>query len=745
MKQNFSGIRAIPPQRSARVGAVVGTRTSHVTKPVMLTASGTVMLSRALTLRALQPLTGRVASAGLAISVVTVMSLMSVGMTGCRSPQAHRADADRVAADVLEQKQLEALGRAEALEIEPAYSELLRRRLILEHGLQIAAPASLGSQHLPRIRHLPADVEAGVPLPIAQAKSTSPDVEEDALPDAALADPEAGRSPAAEVTPGAHLERDTIDVPPLVLSLVDALQVGARNSRTFQTRKENVFLEALRLDLERNFFRTTFTGLVSGQVISNLGSPEDVHGVIVSPQVGFTQRLQNGIVLSGRVAVDVVKLLTGDRDSSWGILADTSISIPLLRGAGRHIVTEPLTQAERNVIYAIWDFETFKRNYAVDVAREYLSVLQISQQVVNAEENYRRLVTSTRRALRLTDAGRLDAIQVDQAIQQELRARERWISARENYARRLDSFKMLVGLPPDAHVILDEAELDRLELISQRIITEADGAADVPQEQVPPADAPVVLRPPGLGTPGPLEIYPEDAIRIAFANRLDLRVLEGQIFDAQRRVVVAADALRPGLNVTGSGAIGGRRASLGAAGLPNAQLRFDEGLYSAAATLDLPLERTAERNIYRSSLINLQRAVRSFQELEDNTKFAVRSTLGSLLQARESLHIQAQALVVAERRVASTELFLEAGRAMMRDVLEAQEALITAQNAFVAALITYRINELQLQRDLGVLEVTHDGLWREYTPEVAPRWSEEGQQFDGPPARQPDAVEENVG
>jgi outer membrane protein TolC len=625
--------------------------------------------------------------------LMLTFALAAGGGTACRSPQQFRHEADRAAADIIEQKQQEALGRTEAFEIDrPA--DLLRHRLFVEQDLQYGSVASLGPQYLPSIRYFPEHIPTGTPIP----------------------------------APGGEVDAEAVEPPPpLRLTLVDALQVGARNSRAYQTRKENVFIEALRLDLERNFFRTTLTGIVSGQLVTNLGPPRDTTGVVVSPQVGFTQRFQNGVTLGGRVAIDIVKLLTGDRSSSLGILADTTVSMPLLRGSGRHIVAEPLTQAERGVIYALWDFENYKRNYALDVARDYLSVLQSSQQVANAEENYRRLITSTRRALRLSEAGRLDNVQVDQAIQQELRARERWISSRETFFRRLDSFKILIGLPPDAHIELDETELERLASVSERILTDTTDQPVEPVEPVPPADAPVILIPPGLGTPGPLELYAEDAIELALEHRLDLRIAEGQIYDAQRRVVVAADALGAGLNLAGTASWGARRSSIGSANLPDAQLRFDEGLYSLSSTLDLPLERTAERNAYRTSLINLERAVRTYQESEDSIKLAVRTTLGSLLQARESLHIQARALVVAERRVASTELFLEAGRALMRDVLEAQEALITAQNAFTAALINYRINELALQRDLGVLEVTNQGLWLEYTPESLPEMPAEEQ------------------
>jgi outer membrane protein TolC len=79
--------------------------------------------------------------------------------------------------------------------------------------------------------------------------------------------------------------------------------------------------------------------------------------------------------------------------------------------------------------------------------------------------------------------------------------------------------------------------------------------------------------------------------------------------------------------------------------------------------------------------------------------------------------IQSSAVKLATTRVKSTELFLEAGRAAIRDVLESQEALVQAQDALTAALVDYRIAELELQRDMGLLEVDEKGLWREYRPE----------------------------
>lgn len=606
------------------------------------------------------------------------MSVAAAGLAaaGCRSPESYRREADRVAYDIVQQKQAEALGRTEPFTIERP-EDTLRRKLLVEQGLPVSGPASYGSEHAPEIKHLPEGVLAGVPVPDAEA------------PDA----------PA----------------PALRLSLVEALQAGARNSREYQTQKEQVFTTALNLDLERDQFRSTFFGLISGDVIADFNNGDDTSGVIVSPQAGVDRQFKNGALFSATLALDIVKLLTGGNSSSLGLQGDASVTIPLLRGAGRHIVTEPLTQAERDVVYAIYDFETFKQEFAVSVASQYLSVLQLADQVLNARENYRNLIASTRRARRLAEAGRLDQVQVDQSVQQELQARERWISAVFSLERRTDQFKELLGLPTDARIELDRSEMERLEAIRDEVSDRAGGPPEV--AETPPADAPIELAPPGAGTPGPFEIPEEIAIRIALENRLDLRIAQGQVFDAQRGVVVAADALEAGLQLTGSASFGEGRGSLGSADLPDARLRADDAVYSAGALLDLPLERTAERNAYRVSLINVERAVRAFQELEDRIKLDVRATLSDLLEARESLRTQAEALALAERRVASTTLFLEAGRVQIRDLLEAREDLVSAQNAFAAALIAQRVAELELQQELGVLEVSHTGLWQEFDPE----------------------------
>lgn len=606
-------------------------------------------------------------------------------LAGCRTPAQHRTQADEAASAIIRQEQVNALGHTQNFGIERP-SDILRRRLLADQNLPYSSSASLGTDQLAPIDHWP--------------EPNYPDATESPFAAAVLVD----------------------DARPVKMSLMQALQVGAQNSFEYQSLKEDIFQAALDLDLERNEFRNIFVGQVSSLISTDTTGDRTVSGVENSASLGVSRTLQNGAALDTALAVDLANLLTMGGASSLGITGDASVAIPLLRGSGTHIVTEPLTQAQRNVLYAIYGFERFKQIFAVDIAREYLGVLRQLDSVRNAESNYRSLIESARRSRWLADAGRLSEVQVDQAVQNELRARQSWIRATESYKSTLDSFKNLVGLPTDARIELDRAELEQLVAPASGMINDI-----VEQEQAEPnstptaAGAPVELPPPTTEDAGPFEMNEPEAVRLALENRYDLRVAQGGVYDAQRAVVVAADALRAELTLFGAAALGEGR-SIGSATSDDAQLRFDKGVYSALFTLDLPLERTAERNAYRNSYISLERAVRNVQILEDRIKLGIRQRLRDLLESRESLKIQAKSVLLAEKRVKSTELFLQAGRGniQIRDLLDAQNDLLSAQNALTLAAVNYRIAELQLQSDMGLLKVDEKGVWREYSPkEVA--------------------------
>ncbi len=616
--------------------------------------------------------------------------------TGCKSAGLHHKEADEAATNAITQKQKE-LNLEEPFTIETKDRDL-RRRVIIDQGLAHSSDASLSSQDVKRIKDFP---EPPVVHPSTQ--------------------------PTIRAAQGA-----------IRISLLESLQVAAYNSRDYQLQKENIFIDALALDLARDDFRLTFTGSAEGTLISDqspVGTPNN--GMVGSSSLGVSRKFSNGLSLASTLSFDIVKMLTRGKESSKGVALDTTISMPLLRGAGEEVVLEPLRQAERNVAYDLLEFQQFKRTFAVDIAQQYYNVISQYDQIRNAEAAYRRAIESTRRARRQADAGRLPEIQVDQSVQQELRARDRWIQAQSNLGRRLDSFKTALGLPPDADIELDAAELRRLNSVLESLLAPAVmeveqqmQVAATTQSQAPltqPAArsaedlSSIVLPPPLVPPPGSLQADPQKAVDLALQHRPDLLVRNGEVNDAQRKVVVAADALQAGLTLQGDASMGGRRGSLSSASQRDATLNAGDGVYSTSLLLDLPLERTRERNDYRTQLIRFEQAVRDLQQAEDRIKADVRTSLRDLQTGREQIQIQAKSVAVAQKRVDSTNLFLDAGRAQIRDVLEAQDALVQAQNGLTSALINYRIAELALQRDMGMLDVNEKGMWKEYEPVLAGR------------------------
>jgi len=620
-------------------------------------------------------------------------ALVLAVLCGCMSADRHREKADGIAQGIVEEKQLVAFGLTEGFTIEPP-DEDLHTRLIEDQQLPHISP--------------PADKPEAQPGKERKKlwKSRKDRKEEERTWRERLVPEEPVLAPSSAVAEGVPSMGLTID-------LLQALQIGARHSRAYQSAKETVFETALSLDLERDEFTNTFSGSLESIFEYDRTEDSSTRGVMTSGVLDVARKFKNGVELTGGIAFDLANLLSQGGASSLGILADTSISIPLLRGSGWEIVTADLTQAERSVVYAVCDFERYKRTFAVSIASQYFGVLRQRQQLRNYEENYRRLVAATRRARRLADAGRLPEFQFDQAIQDELRSRSRWIASKQGHASSLDQFKLLLGLPADARMELDESDLAALSR------ADVGRSAEVTRTElgdaVPPADAVVVLVEPSRADAGPFEMDPDAAVRIALTHRLDLREAYGRVADAERGVRVAADALRAELTLLGSASSGGSQ-SVSSATSDDVTPSFDEGSVSAGLTLDLPFERTSERASYRSRLIDLSVSKRDLVELEDDIKVAVRGKLRDLLEYREGLVIQAQAVELAEKRVKSTDLFLQAGRAAIRDVLEAQDDLLSAQNSMTSALVNYRIAELELQRDMGVLKVDADGLWHEYRP-----------------------------
>jgi len=211
--------------------------------------------------------------------------------------------------------------------------------------------------------------------------------------------------------------------------------------------------------------------------------------------------------------------------------------------------------------------------------------------------------------------------------------------------------------------------------------------------------------------------FPEDDIlKTALSRRLDLANRADAVDDARRKIEVAADALRPELNLVAgmSEASSNSRADL-------TTLKALEDKYLLGAELDLPLDRLEERNAYRRALITLSQSIRDYEETFDQISLQIRQAYRELVDAALRYQVQTESLELARKRLENTRLLLNTRLANTRDVLDAQSDLFRAQNASTKALVDYTVASLNFYRDAGVLRVRPDGMWdRPLTTAQAP-------------------------
>jgi outer membrane protein TolC len=127
--------------------------------------------------------------------------------------------------------------------------------------------------------------------------------------------------------------------------------------------------------------------------------------------------------------------------------------------------------------------------------------------------------------------------------------------------------------------------------------------------------------------------------------------------------------------------------------------------YRAGVTLDLPIDRVAERNSYRRSLIALERAQRSYVSTKEDITAGVRDSLRGIRSAEINVEIQRRGIDLDQRRMDNANTLLQQGRIGNRDVVEAQNSLLSAQDAYEQARGQLQIRVLEYMRDTGTLRV----------------------------------------
>ncbi len=477
-----------------------------------------------------------------------------------------------------------------------------------------------------------------------------------------------------------------------ILRLDDALAIAVEHSRAYQSRKEDLYLAALGVTFTRHQFTPILSGNASAEftgvanVITRTNGMGTNAGVAIAfleddnthGKAGLTAEwlMRDVGKLTTSFTADFLRFVTGDPRMARSAQLTAEFTRPLWRDAGFKAQVEALTQAERTLLYDLRNFTRYRREFSVSIATAYYSVLGSRDIVRNNFLNLQSSRKSAESKRALAAEGRETQSDVGRLAQQELSSESAWINAIRSYQQSLDDFKLQLGLTVDESVILDDRELAAMQIVHPEITT-------------------------------------ADSIRVALAARLDYLNSKDELEDADRKVKVAANFLKPRLDFTTSVAVNSLDSKNTGVPLPD----FNRYTYSAGLNLDPAFDRTAERDAYRRELISRDRAARAVEQQEDEIKLQVRDSWRSLDQAKRNFEISEIGVKLADRRVEEQGILAELGRAKAQDQVDTQNDLVNSKNQRTQALVGHTIARLKFWNNLGILYIKDRGQWEELKDE----------------------------
>lgn len=458
-----------------------------------------------------------------------------------------------------------------------------------------------------------------------------------------------------------------------MLDLAACWRQSQETAREFLTAEEDYILAGIRLLIERHRWSVR---LFANSTVDFGYNQRD--SVVSSSAVSIVNSLgaRKQLPFGGQVAAEWVWRATEDlreRASDRYIQSSQLVlsgNVPLLRGAGL-VAEESRIQAERDLVYAARDFESFRREFLVSIARDYFALLQQQDNLASTERQVEALRQIRDRQAALYDAGRVARFEVNLAENDLLNAEAGLANARESLILALDRFRIRLGLPDGVRV------------------------------RVEPSD---------FAVPEP-DVTLEQAVAMALDYRLDLQNRRDRLTDSRRAVKIAANQLLPDLDVRGSISFPTEPGpGEGGANEQGVVYELDDVDYNAGLSLEIPLDREIERLALRSSIIGLGQAQRSFEQFRDQVVIDVRARVREIERARFNLQLAEDRVQINLRR--DEEQLIKEDEVDAQTRVDTANAIRDAERARDQAKTDLRNAVLDYLLATGTLRVRRDGTFQ---------------------------------
>jgi outer membrane protein TolC len=284
------------------------------------------------------------------------------------------------------------------------------------------------------------------------------------------------------------------------------------------------------------------------------------------------------------------------------------------------------------------------------VGGAYLQVIAAGARVRSAQAQLETAKALYEQTLQQRKVGLMAQVDVDRSEVQMLTQKQRLASLQNDLAKQKINLARLTGLPPNNHYELSD---------------------DVPFAAAPSQDL-------------------DEALKLAYAQRADLKASERQIRAAQHTVSAARAERLPSLSLAGD---------YGVIGLNPAQ---SHGTFSLTGTLRVQLWQggRTEGNIEQANAsLNQRRA--ELDDLKRQIEAEVRNAYLDLEAASSQVEVSKRNIQVTQEAMELTKQKFEAGVSDNLELVQAQESRAVADLDYINSLFAHNLAKLSLARATG--------------------------------------------
>lgn len=374
-------------------------------------------------------------------------------------------------------------------------------------------------------------------------------------------------------------------------------------------------------------------------------------GISIGVGMGFFKKFQQGTQISVEPSVNKIK-------DHYHSNVRTVITQPLLRGLGREYTLANLRGAQYSFRSACRALYIAQMQLVTRTISSLYDVIKAKKSVELNEASYDRISKFYEAAKLKERIGLSDALDVYRAEIEFQHAQDNLINAHERLQEAEDVLREILALPLDTCLKIN-----------------------VPIKYTAS------------------ELSVEEAVEIAFKNRVEMDQAREQWQENQRLSRLAKDRLYPELNLVLNYSNCGRDEIF----TRSCHYRHRESTWGIGFTTSSDFDLTSERVGYEQALLAVSSAERGIDQTKATLNLEVKRALRTLSRAHKRIVLQEKQIKTAQGELYLSQLKFDRGMANNFDVIQAEKSLHSAQLAFWTALIDHLVGEYQLLGALGLL------------------------------------------